>query len=406
MESTPLLFISWDVGSIFRAALLLLGILIPLVVIHELGHFVAARIFNIKVLEFGIGFPPRVRGASFQKGETEYTLNWLPLGGFVRLLGEEDPSDPRSLAAASAGKRLIVLYAGVAMNVVLAILLLAVGFMIPRDRAMTMVEIVDVVPDSPAAEASVSGEMLDGSEPEQGLQPGDRVVEVEGRDIANPNELVYNARLSLGSTQEWTVNRQGALLDVEVYARFHPPPGEGSTGIQIAPPMTCADVDAQGNPINCELLYPYTESQWYWPWEAVPRGAQSLWETVVLTKNEIQVRVGGSSAGGAAGGNGEDAPVLTGPVGIADLTNQLVDQAGWRSLIEIAALLSLSLAVFNALPIPALDGGRALFVFIEIFRGGKRISPEREGLVHLIGMALLFSAIIVITYLDIARIVT
>lgn len=391
-------------GSILRAALLLLALLIPLVVIHELGHFVAARIFNIKVLEFGIGFPPRIKGASFRRGDTEYTLNWLPIGGFVRLLGEEDPSDPRSLAASPPWKRLIVLYAGVFMNVVLAVLLLGVGFMIPRDRALTMAQVVDVVPGAPASEARVIGEMPDGTEPEQGLQPGDLVLEVEGREIRNTNELIYANRLNLGKTQEWVINREGALLEAEVYARFHPPPGEGPTGVQIGAPMVCADVDDQGRPINCELLYPYTESVWHWPWEAIPRGAQSLYEIVVLTKNEVQVRLGGSTSGGAV--DGEDAPVLTGPVGIADLTSQLVDQAGWRSLIEIAALLSLSLAVFNALPIPALDGGRAVFVFIEIVRRGKRISPEREGLVHLIGLALLFSGIIVITYLDIVRILT
>lgn len=395
---------SFDPISIFRATFLLLAVLIPLVVIHELGHFVAARIFNIKVLEFGIGFPPRVKRASFRRGETEYTLNWLPLGGFVRLLGEEDPTDPRSLAAAPAWKRLIVLYAGVVMNVVLAIALLAVGFMIPRDRALTMAQITDVAPDSPAAEAQITGQMLDGTEPQQGIQPGDLVIEVEGKEIANTNELVYAARLHLGTTQDWTIVRGGSELQAAVYARFHPPPGEGATGIRISAPATCSGTDPQGNPTNCELLYPYTESQWFWPWEAIPRGATTLWETVILTKNEIQVRLGGSSSGGSA--EGTDAPVFTGPVGIADLTNQIVGEAGWRSLIEIGALLSLSLAVFNVLPFPALDGGRALFVFIELLRGGRRISPEREGLVHLVGMALLFSGIIVITYLDIARLIS
>jgi regulator of sigma E protease len=401
---TLLFGIAFDPIGILRAAFLLLLLLIPLIVIHELGHFVAARIFNIKVLEFGIGFPPRIKKATMRRGETEYTLNWLPIGGFVRLLGEEDPSDPRSLAAASAWKRLIVLYAGVFMNVVLAVVLLGFGFMIPRDRPLTMAQIVEVAPESPAAEARIVGSMVDGSEPEQGLQPGDLVLEVQGRDIKNTNELVYATRLHLGKTQTWLLNRGGSLLEAEVYARFHPPPGQGATGIRISAPITCSDVDADGNPINCELLYPYSESQWYWPWEAIPRGAQSLYEVVILTKSELQVRIGGSSSGGTP--NGNDTPVFTGPVGIADLTSQLVDQAGWRSLIEIAALLSLSLAVLNALPIPALDGGRALFVFVEIIRGGKRISPEREGLVHLIGMALLFSGIIVITYLDIVRIIT
>src|SRR5690606_2288872 len=126
--------------------------------------------FGIKVLEFGVGFPPKAK-TLFTKGETEYTLNWLPIGGFVRLLGEEDPTDPRSLAAAPRWKRLTVMAAGVLMNLVLAIVLLSVGFMIPRDRSLSMAQIVDVAAGSPAAEAKVSGEMRDGTAPVQGIQP-------------------------------------------------------------------------------------------------------------------------------------------------------------------------------------------------------------------------------------------
>ena len=141
--------------SVFLAALLFLALLVPLVLIHELGHFLAAKAFGIKVLEFGVGFPPRAWGRRF--GETEYTVNWLPIGGFVRLLGEEDPSDPRSLAAAAAWKRLTVMFAGVAMNVLLAVGLLATGLMIPRERSLSMVQVVEVAAGSPASEARVEG---------------------------------------------------------------------------------------------------------------------------------------------------------------------------------------------------------------------------------------------------------
>lgn len=399
----PLFLASFEPLSILRAIFLFCLLLFPLVIIHEFGHYIMAKIFKIKVLEFALGFPPRAK-VLWRGPETEYTFNWLPLGGYVRLLGEEDPTDKRSLAAAAPWKRLIVLYAGVGMNVIAAVLLFAVGFMIPRDRALTMAQIAEVAPGSPAAEAQITGEMRDGSVPLQGLQPGDLVLEAEGREIKNTSELVFVNRLNLGETQTWIINRGGSTLTAEVYARFHPPAGEGPTGIRISSPATCTGVDEEGVPTNCELLYPFSESQWYWPWEAIPKGAQSLWDTVILTKNELQVRFGGSSSGGAPGG--EDAPVFSGPIGIADTTNQLVDQAGWRSLIELAALLSLSLAVFNVLPIPALDGGRAVFVFIEMVRGGRRISPEREGLVHLIGMAVLLSSVVVISYFDLARILS
>ena len=129
--------VAFDPVAVLRAVGPFLGILLALVVIHEFGHFLAAKAFGIKVLEFGIGFPPKAV-TYLRKGETEYTLNWLPIGGFVRLLGEEDPSDPRSLAAAPQWKRLIVMFAGVFMNLVLAIVLLSVGFMVPRDRSLSM----------------------------------------------------------------------------------------------------------------------------------------------------------------------------------------------------------------------------------------------------------------------------
>ena len=102
--------VAFDPIAILRAAVPFLSLLVLLVVLHELGHFFAAKAFGIKVLEFGVGFPPRVKGLVWKKGETEYTINWLPIGGFVRLLGEEDPSDPRSLAAAPRWKRLVVLF--------------------------------------------------------------------------------------------------------------------------------------------------------------------------------------------------------------------------------------------------------------------------------------------------------
>lgn len=402
--SDSLFLVSIEPFSILRATFLFILLLFPLIIIHEFGHFLTAKLFGIKVLEFAIGFPPRIKGAVIRKGETEYALNWVPLGGYVRLLGEEDPSDPRSLAAAAAWKRLTVMFAGVVMNVIAAVVLLAVGFMIPRERSLTLAQITEVAPGSPAAEARITGVMRDGSEPRQGLQPGDIILEAEGREIGNTSELVYVNRLNLGETQTWLLNRSGSRLEARVYARFDPPAGEGPTGIRIAAPAFCSGVDAQGNPTNCELLYPFSETVRYWPWEALPKGVQTLWEAIVLTKNEVHLRIAGGSSGG--GVDGEAQPVFSGPVGIADTTNQIVDEAGWRSLIELAALLSFSLAVFNALPFPGLDGGRALFVFIELVRGGKRVSPEREGMVHFLGIALLLSSVVVITYFDIARIVS
>lgn len=396
-----MIFLAFDLTAILRAALPFLGLLLALVVIHEFGHFLAAKAFGIKVLEFGIGFPPRA-ATYLRRGGTDYTLNWLPIGGFVRLLGEEDPTDPQSLAAAARWKRLTVMFAGVFMNLVVAIVLLAVGFMAPRDRSLAGAQVSSVVAGSPASEAKISGEMRDGSQPLQGLQPGDRVLEVEGREVKNTSELIYANRLNLGKTQTWVISRANSTLTAQVYARWHPPVGQGPTGISVSAPATCLQFDDAGKCTNAELLYPYTESVWYYPWEAFPRGVGALRDTLILTKNEIQSRIGGN--GGSP--SGDDQPAFTGPVGIASTTGQLIDEQGWRPLIEFAALLSLNLAIFNALPLPMLDGGRMFFVFIEILRGGRRIAPEKEALVHLTGFALLMAGVLVVTYFDIARLVT
>lgn len=394
-------FLAFDPVAILQAVVPFFALLLVLVVLHEFGHFLAAKAFGIKVLEFGIGFPPRA-ATYLKRGETEYTLNWLPIGGFVRLLGEEDPSDPRSLAAAPRWKRLVVMFAGVGMNLALAVILMTIGFMVPRERSLSQAQIAQVAAGSPAAEAVITGSMRDGSAPLQGLQPGDLVLEVEGKDIANTDELVYANRLNLGETQHWVINRGGSTLEAEVYARWDPPEGEGPTGIRITAPATCS-VDDQGQPTNCQLLYPNSESVAYWPWEALPRGVESLVETVQLTVNELRVRFNGTSGASLAG---EDQPAFTGPVGIAETTGSLIDEQGWRPLIEFAALLSLNLGIFNALPLPMLDGGRIFFVFLEILRGGRRIAPEKEALVHLTGFALLMMGVLVITYFDIARLVS
>ena len=392
--------VTFDLVDFLRSALPFAGILVALVVIHELGHFVAAKAFGIKVLEFGIGFPPRIKGLAWRRGETLYTINWLPIGGFVRMLGEEDPSDPRSLAAAPRWTRLTVMAAGVVMNVVLALLLFTVGFMVPQERSLSLAQVTEVMPDSPASTAVISGTMRDGAAPGQGIRAGDVVLEVNGREVRNISELIFSSRRYLGATQTWVISRANSTLEARVYARWRPPEGQGPTGIRVGAPTVCSGVDDNGDPVNCQLRYPFSEREWYLPWEALDRGWQAMIDAVVITKNEVQVRAGGSS--GAA----PDQPLLSGPIGIANTTGDIVERAGWRPLIELAALLSLSLGVFNALPIPALDGGRMFFVVVEMLRGGRRISPAKEGFVHFVGFAVLLGGMVVITYFDILRLIT
>src|SRR6185437_12477219 len=133
---------------------------------------------------------------------------------------------------------------------------------------------------------------------------------------------------------------------------------------------------------------PQTYTQQYAPWEAVPRGAQETWDTLIIFRNQIVSWV-----------QSRTAPQVAGPVGIAQATGQVVQQSGWEALLRLAALLSLNLAIVNILPLPMLDGGRVLFVLIEIARGGKRIAPEKEALVHLVGFALMMSFVVFISYI-------
>ena len=334
------------------------GMLAVLVVIHELGHFITAKLFGIQVDEFGFGFPPRLLG--FRRGETLYSINLLPLGGFVRLAGENDDTGPRTFSSKGTGTRFLVLVAGPLMNVILPIIIFAVFFMIPQDVAVGNVSVTEVVPDSPAARA--------------GIEPGDIIERANGRQIENIHDLTEVIMLNLGSEMTWQV-RYGLGEDtIHVVPRWNWPEGQGPTGIGIT--LTNTSVVSRSEP----------------PWRAVPHAFGRVRDILVLMKNEITrlVAVGGT-------------PQITGPIGIAQVTGEVAREGGLASVVVLAAILSLSLAILNILPIPALDGGRILFVVIEWARRGKRISAKREGLVHMIGFATLMSLVAVISYFDILR---
>ena len=367
--------------SVIYAVLPFVSMLVALIVIHELGHFITAKAFGIKVLEAGIGYPPRAWG--FEWRGTIYSINWLPLGGFVRLLGEEDPSDPQSLAAQPAWKRLIVLFAGSGMNIILPVFLFAVAFMIPRDVPLGPAVIEVVESGSPAAEA--------------GIQPGDQIVELEGREVKNTADAGRIIRLNMGDTIDFKVRRQATgggeqIVDFPVKARWDPPSNQGPTGIRIANraqtiPQCATFTDP---PPECRP----TERESYNPIKALGKGWTSTWDSLILARNQI--------IGLFYGGHGPD---VAGPVGIAQATGEVVEESGWLVLLDFAALLSINLAIINVLPLPMLDGGRIAFVVLEVIRGGKRIAPEKEAIVHLVGLALILTMAIVVTYFDILRII-
>ena len=341
-------------------ALEMIGMIVVLVVVHELGHFATAKYFGVTVHEFGIGFPPRLFG--IRKGETVYTVNLIPLGGFVKLAGENDPSEPRSLASKSPPVRAVVLSAGSFMNALLAVVLFTVLFMIPRSVTVGDVIIDEVNANSPAEGA--------------GLMVGDRVLTADGREIESTNDLAARIIRNLGSDITMVVQRGTGTREVSLVPRHRPPKGQGAIGIALRMENTSV----------VERSYPF--------WKAIPKSVSQIGDVLSFTWRSLTQWASG------------DAPFPgSGPIGIVSGTKEVVDVGGVVALVPLAALLSISLAIFNILPIPALDGGRLLFVVIEWVRRGKRIPPEKEGLVHMIGFALLITLVLVISYNDVLRLV-
>ena len=345
-------------APIIITILVFLTVLVILVLVHELGHFLTAKAFDIKVLEFGIGFPPRL--FAFRKGETYYSVNLLPLGGFVRLLGEDDPTEPRSLASKGTGTRMIVLAAGSFMNALLPLLIFAILFMTPQKIVTGDVLVREVVEGSPAHVA--------------GLMTGDIILNAGGRTIENARDLGYAIQLNLGSNMPWLIERGDTQETLTLVPRISPPQGQGATGIMI-------------ETINTQEI-----SRSYPPWEAFPMAGKHMVEIMITAKNEVLRWILGKSQ-----------PQLVGPIGIAQMTGE-VTKSGFLPLLEFMGLLSINLAIINILPIPMLDGGKLLFVVVEWARRGKRIAPEKERLVHGIGFALLIGAIILVSYYDLVRI--
>lgn len=348
-----------------------------LVIGHEFGHFITAKRAGIRVDEFAIGFPPRL--FSFQRGETLYSINLLPIGGYVRMPGENGELtdeagnyDPHSFASKSAGVRAAVLLAGVAMNLILAVVF------------FTAYEAVGTVDFN-----RVVGTVATGSPAETaGLKPGDIILAVDGHTVQHFSDIVLQTQQAVQTALDAkhkpsTVNivllikpkNSHSLESLTVKALTNPPNGQGYLGIEAHTSFAIITRP----PI----------------WQAPGLGVQEIGTVVVETYQGLQQVIQGILPVNKA---------ITGPVGIVKVIGESasdVSSVGISPILFLTALLSLNLAIFNILPIPGLDGGRLLFVLIEVLRRGKRISPEREGLVHLIGLATLLLLVLLVTINDI-----
>lgn len=360
--------------TILYSVLPFVGMLVALIVVHELGHYITAKIFGIKVLEAGLGYPPRAWGFTWRG--TIYSFNWIPLGGFVRLLGEEDPSDPQSLAAQKAWKRIIVLAAGSGMNIITPIVLFAIAFMLPRDVPVGPAVIESVEIGAPAAEA--------------GLLAQDRIVAIDGTDVKNTLDVGRLIRLNMGETITFEIDRplaEGGFkrLTADVNSRWD---SRAPTGITIDNLVAGSQICRSSDLDQC------TQNEQYSFLGAIGKGWTSTIDALILARNQVISMV-----------HGGEGPQIAGPVGIADATGDVVKEAGWKTLLDFAALLSINLAIVNILPLPMLDGGRIVFVLIEIARRGRRIAPEKEAIVHLVGLAAMLTLAVVITYFDVLRLI-
>lgn len=398
-----------------------------LVFIHELGHFLVARRNGIVTEEFGFGFPPRLitvrrgRGrliiggrsivvpAGFSLPEdlvagsrvsyetttdkrgrallsaisvvddeqaglnalnavtlvdsgTIYSINAIPFGGFVRMRGEDGPAEPGSFGAASAKARAATLLAGPMMNFLLAIVLFALSALLGRPEAMPGGRIEAISPGSPAEQA--------------GLAPNDRIFQINDVEVRQAGDIADYVKAHPGQTVALLVERDGQRFTVDVTPRVDPPPGEGAIGLAV-------------NPV--------TELARSGPVDALMTGVSDTARFTYLTLSVPAMLLRGAIAPADA------RPV--GPKAIYDLTGGAISATQtsgyWYPVLQLMGILSAALAITNLLPIPALDGGRLLFIVIEKIRG-RRVDPAWEGAIHLAGMVILLGLMAIITYQDFA----
>ncbi len=362
--------------------IIILGLL---VFVHEAGHFLVGKKSGMKIDEFGFGFPPRLFGIQKQNSKwkiiwggkttvdpetTVYSINWIPLGGFVRIVGEnnEDAQDPRSFVNKPFLPRLLTLLAGVVMNVILAWVLISAAYVhglpVAVDDPATLgatahftnprIAIVDISPDSPAAKA--------------GLAANDIIKTVDGQKFSKVADLQQYVGAHKGSVIQFDVDRFNVDKVLSVQSNANPPAGSGPTGIALA---------GIGN-----VSYPF--------YTAFIEGAKAAgYQLYAIVHGLYQLFASGAGFSS-----------LGGPVKIAQLTGQ-VARVGFVSLMQFTAFLSLNLAVLNVLPIPALDGGRVLFLIIEKIRG-KRNNAKLEQWANTAGFLALILLMLAVTLKDVS----
>ncbi len=352
--------------------IIVLGVL---VLVHEFGHFITAKRAGMTVEEFGFGFPPRL--LSFKRGGTRYSINLIPFGGFVKILGEDgqETDNRKSFAARGVGIRALVVAAGIIMNYVLAVVLLtivsAVGVRSAVDQGETLPSYATVGP------SVVTVAVVEKTSPadQAGVRPGDTITAVNGQAVTKVDETVKKITSNVGKSSELAIERGSERLTLQLTPRVNPPEGQGPVGVQLL--------------ATALVRYP-----WYIaPWQGVK-------QTVFLTG---QIAVSFEQMISRLLHTGTVGSDVAGPVGIAVLTGQVLD-LGFIPLMQFVAILSVNLAIINVIPFPALDGGRLLFLGIEKVRR-RKVSKRVENTLHTVGFGLLIALIVLITVRDVIKLI-
>jgi regulator of sigma E protease len=367
-------------------------ILSVLVLVHEFGHFIVAKKLGIRVEEFGLGIPPRIFGKKF--GETLYSLNWLPFGGFVKVTGEDPEessaalTDPRSFASRTPGQRAAVLVAGVVMNMLLAAALFYIVLMSNGYRTQYIPMIFDhqfKLGSSETLGAVVTG-MLDGSSAKTaGVQLGEAILEIDSLPITDVYSLRDSLKGKLG--QDVTVKLQDVRVEYDGAVRT----------VTMKP-----QADDNGNVVLGVYVTKAVSLGYTQPWEKVFAGFLHSYNVLDFSVKSFGSLIGLSYSEKSM------APVsqsVAGPVGIYQLVGGLLTYGGSKvvyRILDFVALMSVSLAFINIMPFPALDGGRLLFVIIEKIKGSP-VSPKVESVLHKWGFMFLLLLLVLVTIKDVAR---
>ena len=348
-------------------AILLLAILIT---VHEFGHFLAARAMKIEVREFAVGMGPKLVGWKSKKHETDFSIRMIPLGGFCAFYGEDDTKgvsrdDPRAFPNKNVWKRLFVILMGPAMNFVLAFVLATVFFWVNGVSVVTGIDpyIAEVMAAGPAYSA--------------GMQAGDTVTEINGR-----NMLDGTADTLLNTIAEWkegdaplrmTIRRGEETFEAEMTPIWDEEEKKMRIGVTVG-----GVYRTETEPVT---FIGGIENSWQWCVRASGAILGALKDLVTTGKGLDQT---------------------SGPVGIVSLVSTEVQEGGLSAYVQLLVLISINLGLMNLLPIPGLDGSRLVFGIVEVVRG-KAVPPEKEAMVHLVGMVFLFGLMIFFTFKDIMR---